>query len=265
MKAKLDSIFGKGKVVRITQTTHGHLADTPRNPNNHNILTFERAIDYNSEPYSTPTYAQGDGKLQKAVSTGDHKSYLQFLYDGVVMPKQQVHVFPTRDMMGRIGKRVKRGEKVGNVCPTEYKKDKKGNLLKDKNNKPILVHASHVHDDFYDATGKGKAPNPLEYLDRSVKIISVAPDILNDKVWFKANGKFNWSSFKDLYLKLPDPIVVPTPTPTIPVSESIPEPVQEPVPVVNTNNDINNPNRFAELIALLESVLERLKLLFKKD
>lgn len=179
---KLGSPFKPGRRVRITQTTHGHLANNPSN------FSFQRAIDENPDPFGGgEVFAQGEGIINKAIldSKKAYQSYVEVKYNGIGKPKQYVHVVPYKGIVK--GMKILRGQRIGTIHPS---------VVDPKTGKTI--HAAHLHDAFYDSTGKGQAFNPFDFLDRDVKVITSAPQIANDKNWF-AKGEFQWKNFTDRY------------------------------------------------------------------
>lgn len=180
MNTKLSSPL-RGK-IKITQTTHGH------DKNNTQNVLFQRAVDMNS--YSDDVLAEGDGVMQITSNTGDYRSYLQPLYDGTPMPKQLVHAIPVKKFIKN--EKIKRGQLIGKLAPSIYDQKTKR-----------YVFLKHLHNTFYDATGKGKAPNIFDYMDRSTQVYAEHPEILATN-WFK-KGIFQWSIWKDLSLNISVP------------------------------------------------------------
>jgi hypothetical protein len=194
--AKLSNLFGS-KTIKITQTTHGHSATNTQD------LRYQRAVDEVPVPFmdENSVYAQGDGVVEIAFNNGGlPDSYIQIKYNGIPFPKQIVHCYPVKGIAK--GTKVKAGLRIGKMCKA----------VKDFYGKGI-DHAPHIHDAFYDRTGKGLAPNPFDYLDRKTKVTATHKDILATN-WFK-NGVFQWSVFKDLG-KSPTPVTPPVVPPVTP-------------------------------------------------
>lgn len=195
MATKLSNPFTT-KPLKVTQTTHNNLGGQD--------FRAVRAVDCNSVPYSLNIYAEGSGVVKKAVNnSGKPSSYIHIQYDGMpsYIYREFVHCFPLPEI--KAGVRIKRGQRVGKICG--YHKDWYG---KGKD------HAPHLHWSFYDIGGKGRAPNPFDYLDRTTKVTAVHPEILATS-WFK-RGVFQWDQFKDS--KLAQPPVKP---PVDPCEEKI--------------------------------------------
>jgi len=178
---KLSNPFGSG-AIRITQTTHDNLGGT-----NYALV---RAIDCNREPYSDNVFAEGDGTVVIAVNKGNPSSYIWIQYQG--LPDNIIREFVHCRPLGNIknGVVVKRGQQVGTIEPSLNDFYGAGKH-----------HYKHLHWSFYNKNKDG-APNPFNYLDRTTVVISNYKVITDDRVWFNADGSFNWKSFGDYKLEI---------------------------------------------------------------
>lgn len=186
MKDKIQSIFGLNEPLYITQTTHGHRAKPYQLD-----FSFHRALDLihgrgSMRDATIKAALRGTVRKAEVIENGNipevnkyypyAQSYVDVAIDGLpsYLTMQYAHVYPTI----KVGQRVDVDTIIGN-CSWH-----------------------HVHLSLCDIEGRGREPELLDYLARSIPMRTYEPVILASRYWFNADGTFNWSSFQDQYIIL---------------------------------------------------------------